>query len=167
MKDNRFENYENEDEVSRDIALDVEAAFKNVPYPGNDNLIDSSGHWESPEVVEAFRGRHWKDISLDTLFTHRLSLSLFSPKAFLFYLPAYLVAALLHSGEVDTLRENVSFLLTPPDSAGPQMDWFPTRVSLFDIRQKEAVRRFMNFVLKQENSYPNPNRQRTLDFWSS
>jgi hypothetical protein len=130
-------------------------------------LIDSPGHWESSEVVDTFRGRHWKDIPLDALFTHRLSLSLFSPKAFLFYLPAYLVAALLHSGVVDTLRENVCFLLTPPDPEGTQMAWFTGRVSLFDARQKEAIQRFMKLVLEQENSYPNPNRQRALEFWSN
>lgn len=116
MKDSRFE-YD-EDEIGRDIALDVEIAFNNVPYPGDDNLIAFTGHWESPDVLEAFRGKHWRDISLDVLFTHRLSLSLFSPKAFLFNLPAYLIAALLHPNVVDTLRENVCFLLTPPDSEG-------------------------------------------------
>ena len=94
---------EHDDVAAHEIAREVEVAFRDVPYPGDEDLIGSPNHWESPEVLDSFQGRHWRGVPLTVLFTHRLSLSLFSPKAFLFYLPAYLIAALLHSEEVDTL----------------------------------------------------------------
>jgi hypothetical protein len=76
----------------------IRAAFADTPYPGDDSLVRSTGD-EPDEVVELFRGRtDWR--ALDAEFVDRAgaaspsALSFFSPGAFRFYLPAYLVADL-------------------------------------------------------------------------
>lgn len=154
-----------EDDVLREVAAEIEGAFESLSYPGDDDLIGARMHWEAPEVLEAFRGRHWKDVPLSVLFTHRLSLPLFSNEAFRFYLPAYLVAAVLHPEEVDTLRENVFFSLTPPELEGPQASLFVERMNRFDARQAAAIRRFIELYVQQETSYPDASRERALTFW--
>jgi hypothetical protein len=152
-------------EAFRELAAEIEGAFESLSYPGDDDLIGAPTHWEAPEVLEAFRGKHWKDVPLSVLFTHRLSLPLFSDEAFRFYLPAYLVAALLHPEEVDTLRENVFFSLTPPESEGPRASSFMERMKRFDAQQTAAIRRFVELYVQQETSYPDSNRERALMFW--
>src|SRR5689334_13102009 len=67
-------------ELARDIAREVEEAFTTVTYPGDDKLVSDPNYYECPEVIEAFRGKHWRDISLDVLFDHRDKLALFSPE---------------------------------------------------------------------------------------
>ncbi len=156
---------EDDDEVARQIAGEVAEAFARVSYPGDDRLLESPTHWESASVLEAFRGKQWRSVALDVLFTHRLSLALFSPEAFRFYLPAYLTAALLHSEAVDTLRENVFFLLTPSDSDGVRSNWLQARIALLDAKQKAAIRRFVELYVEREQSYPDPHRQRALAYW--
>ena len=156
---------DDEDAMAQEVAAEVEEAFATVPYPGDGRLVASATHWESADLVTAFRARSWKEVPLDVLFTHRLSLPLFSPEAFRFYLPAYLIGALLHSPELDTLRENVLFLLTPPEAEGAQALRFASRMGDLDQRQTAAIRRFVELCISEERSYPDPGRDRALAFW--
>lgn len=158
---------DDEDQVAREIASEVEEAFATVPYPGDDRIVGSSTHWESPDVLEAFRGKHWREVSLDVLFTYRMSLGQLTPEAFHFYLPACLLASLRYSEAVDTLRENLFSWLTPPEEEGYRAGWFASRVSLFDAPQKAAIRRFVELYVETERSYPDPDRERALAFWSN
>ena len=76
----------------------VRQAFAETPYPGDDALVRSQG--DEPQEVEAlFRGQvDWR--RLTSAFVDRAgaaspsALSFFSPGAFRFYLPAYLLADL-------------------------------------------------------------------------
>jgi uncharacterized protein DUF6714 len=154
-----------QEKVSREIARAIESAFATVPYPGDDRIVGASAHWESPDVLEAFRGKHWREISLDVLFTYRVSLGQLTPEAFHFYVPAALIAALLHSDATDTLRENLFSWLTPPDVEGYRQGWFASRRALFDAPQKAAIRRFVELYVEVERSYPDPGRGRALAFW--
>ncbi|HEY7635578.1 MAG TPA: DUF6714 family protein [Gemmatimonadales bacterium] len=80
------------------IKVLIRTAFADTPYPGDGALVRSVGD-EPDEVVELFRGRDdWR--ALPAEFVDRAgaaspsALSFFSPGAFRFYLPAYLMADL-------------------------------------------------------------------------
>jgi hypothetical protein len=159
---------EDEDEIDvlrRDIAREVEEAFANVPYPGDDRLVAYPDYYESDDVIEAFRGKHWRDISPEVLSEHWASLGLFSPEAFRFYLPCYLIAALLRSDVTGMVWETVFFRLTPPESEGDKMDGFLKRINALDARQKAVIRRFVEVYVQIEAGYPDSSRDRALPFW--
>ena len=81
-----------------------------MPYPGDDNI----SRYE-PEDADSFRQRHWREVSVDFLMPrYKSSLSLFEPKAYRFYLPAYLIASLRHYDSVDVIPEEVIGRLTRP-----------------------------------------------------
>jgi hypothetical protein len=74
----------------------IRKAFAQAPYPGDDHLLRSQGD-EPDEVADLFRGKDdWSALAPD--FVDRAgaaspsALSFFSPAAFRFYLPAYLLA---------------------------------------------------------------------------
>ena len=78
------------------IAEHIRRAFADAPYPGDHDLVRSEGD-EPAEVEALFRGRdEWT--RLEPGFIDRAgaaspsALSFYSPGAFRFYLPAYLVA---------------------------------------------------------------------------
>jgi len=80
------------------IASLIRQAFADTPYPGDHALVRSAGD-EPAEVEALFRGRDdWRILSAS--FVDRAgaaspsALSFFSPEAFRFYLPAYLMADL-------------------------------------------------------------------------
>jgi hypothetical protein len=151
--------------LERDIAREIEEAFADVPYPGDDKLVDNPDLYGRDMIIEAFRGKHWKEITIDVLYWHRDSIGLFSPEGFRFYLPCFMIGALLHIGETDTLWQSVFFDLTPRELEGPRRDWFDAWVRLLDVRQKAAVRRYVEVYVQNERSFPDPDKDRALAFW--
>jgi hypothetical protein len=96
--------------MRQELAKKIEDVFANTPYPGDNSL---GRDWE----IEPFVGKHWKTIPLNVVMSRREELLSFSPAGFRFYLPAYLIAALVHPEEtVDTLPNNILWSLAPPGS---------------------------------------------------
>src|SRR5438270_13812260 len=96
------------DLYSQELARQVETAFSDVPYPGDDAIVplyDNEPHCdECANLARTFRSKNWQSVPLEILFLERGSLPLFTAEAFRYYLPAFLRAALLHSiKETDTL----------------------------------------------------------------
>jgi hypothetical protein len=81
------------------LKAQIETAFADVTYPGDHDLT-SSTYGEEPEALtREFQGkRDWRE--LDAKFLDqapegwRTALSFFSDRAFVFYLPAYMIADL-------------------------------------------------------------------------
>ena len=95
------------------LIAQVEAAFADVPWPGNEDLAADSYGEEPATVRRAFRDRDdWR--ALDAAFLDEApegwgsALAFFSDAAFAFYLPAYLTADL--RGELQ--RADPGFALT-------------------------------------------------------
>ncbi|MGE0548686.1 MAG: DUF6714 family protein [Kofleriaceae bacterium] len=83
--------------TDREAALlaQIEAAFANVRYPGDDDLTNSTYGSEAEALVRDFRGKtDWRALSADFLnnAAEGCALSFFSHAALRFYLPAYLMA---------------------------------------------------------------------------
>jgi hypothetical protein len=91
------------------LRLEIEAAFDPLNYPGDGNIVyDNSGdHLECNEIRALFAGRHWREMPLETVLHHPEALSAFTPEAFRFFLPAFLLAALFHFDEADVLPESI------------------------------------------------------------
>ena len=165
MADQNNDGLDETDRLKQDIAREFEEAFANVSYPGDDKIVDNPDYYENDKIFEAFRGKHWKEINLEMLFWHRQSLHRLSPEGFRFFFPCFMVGALLHSEETDTLWQSMFYDLTPPASEGPRMDWFLNVVNLLDARQKAAVRRYVELYVQIETSLPDPSKERALSFW--
>ncbi|MGD1904536.1 MAG: DUF6714 family protein [Leptolyngbyaceae cyanobacterium] len=75
----------------------ITLAFGKVPYPGDDNLTDSTYGEESDALIRDFTGKtNWQELSPEFLDqapeSWNSALSFFSGAALQFYLPAYLIA---------------------------------------------------------------------------
>lgn len=153
------------------------AAFADTPYPGDGNIVVDQSVFdpESTEVVSAFAGMRWEDISVEMVRRFKEALPLFTPVAFRFYLPAYMVACVDASYDVDVALDSVLFNLTPrmPQSEW-QRDFFQARVEGFFRPQVDAIRSFLA-LMKQyeladwatEGKIPPRDRiGRAVDFWA-
>lgn len=132
------------------LALQISRSFDNVQYPGDSNLVVMSrkDDEERNEVVKTFSGKHWRDISIDSLRYHYDALFFFTPAAYGFYLPAYLRASVLHYDEAGMIPGSVIFSLTPPEErSGPEMVKFISRVDSLNLAQKRAITSFLRFML--------------------
>ena len=75
-------------DVERDALIErIEAAFADVLYPEGDILIageDPDSMTDKQAMREAFSGKHWSEIPLDTVVEYRHSLQVFSPEGYRF-----------------------------------------------------------------------------------
>ena len=137
------------DEQVELVRRQIEEAFADVRYPGDANLVyDTSGHHlECNQIAELFRGKHWRELTLEFLVPNRDSLCFFSPAAYRFYLPAYLLATLADPVEADLMLDSVVNRLTGPlDIPSPERDAFLEQVEGFTEKQTRAIVLFLEFL---------------------
>jgi hypothetical protein len=132
---------------AEELRQQIETAFAEVEYPGDDRLVyDTSGdHLECNEVAAAFRGKHWKEIPLDTLRYHSSGIFFLTPEAYRFYLPAYLIAGSLHYDQADLIPDSVVSSITPP-SDERNFDVYQRRMEGLTPPQRKALRSFLQFL---------------------
>ncbi len=51
----------------------IEAAFAEGPRPTDDRIVYNPDDWESAELANAFKGKHWKEVTPENLQYHRNS----------------------------------------------------------------------------------------------
>lgn len=146
----------------------IKSAFSDGPFPGNDNLKNST-EGEEPFLLEAeFKDKNdWK--SLDFAFIDQSpdgygsALSFFSDQAFRFYLPAYLIADvkgllsqsdpsfhLTHGFTQDSKDEKIN-----PNRYGDQtwFDYKSERFKTFSTKECQAIIQYLKFVAEREEIF--------------
>ncbi len=125
-------------------------------------------------MFEAFKGKHWREVSLETLISNRDHLSFFTPEAFRFYLPAFLIALLTHPNplDLDVLNENTVSNLSPNYDWGIDQfkEIFEPRVAVLDAAQKKAIKWFIEWYVDRSKQYNPPDYEdhsldSTSEFW--
>src|SRR5262245_23332260 len=73
-----------------ELAAKISEAFVDVTPPTS--LV---GHQcsECESVQTAFEGRRWNEVPIESIRDHHDSLPLLTPEAYVFFIPAYLIAA--------------------------------------------------------------------------
>lgn len=117
-------------------------AFADVAYPGDEAIS-----WKSPrdpdrgqELDQDFKGRHFRDVPRDVLIRHHNELASFSEEGLLFYLPAYLLAA------VDDIYDIVYYVVYYLDLTDWNGDALKRQFDRFSPVQKRAIRLFLEHV---------------------
>jgi hypothetical protein len=126
----------------------INSAFANTPYPGDENVTAYARYGRT--IADALRGKHWQDVTLETLVQHRWEIFLLAPETFRYYLPVFMLGALYHYDDLDSLPANVIFSLTPQRQehinnyfAGEYNDYFSRRAAAFNTPEKAAVVSFL------------------------
>jgi hypothetical protein len=148
------------------LAEQIERAFADVPYPGDDRLVENPADLESSNLRDRFKGKHWSTLSFKTLMDERSGLPLLTPEAFRFFIPAYLHVSVVRPDEVDVIPENLVSDLTPPLQEGESAERFRTVVSGFTPEQMQVIRAFMRYWFNQiPPKYLIDSDRRAKKFW--
>ena len=163
---------ENNDEALK-LKAEIEEAFADVPYPGDDN-IGKAGYFEGVEVAEHFKGIKWQDYkdNPSQFLTMRLNgdLSFMTHEAFRYYLPLYMIQALIDRKNADCLPDGIitSFETTGieiydelvnrlgllrmknPPSEAQKRDYVARRLAPMTVRQLEVILAYLKFIEKRE-----------------
>jgi len=97
----------------------INDAFGGMEYPGDEGIvmINSERDLESEEIKNALKGVHWRDVPFETLNRLRSALPFLSPEGYRFYLPAFMIIAIVDFYGVDVLPDEVIRTLTLPVDA--------------------------------------------------
>jgi len=87
-----------------DLREEIELAFTDTPYPGDDNIAGPNDEG----TLEYFSGKTWKGHSARELRKHSSSLYFLTPDAFRYFLPAYMVAAVEQPDEADIISLTIA-----------------------------------------------------------
>jgi len=152
------------------------AGFDATPYPGDDALVTNQSGCdpESEEVFSDFRGKSWKEVPIEILRKHKEALPLLTPRAFRYYLPAYMIGCVDSFYDVDVVLDSVLFNLTPPEPRrGWEWNFFRERAEQFNEQERDAITSFLELMdryqradwANEENESLRDRVKPALDFW--
>jgi hypothetical protein len=118
----------------RALAAEVTAAFTDTQYPVGDAISQNPENDEG--TADYFRDKSWHDIPRPDLIGQDFALVAFTPAAFAYFLPAFLIAGLESPdhGPLDSLI----FALTPPKN-NPKRPSYWRWWSLLSPQQRRVV----------------------------
>jgi hypothetical protein len=129
----------------------IEAAFADVPYPGDENLVRSTNP-ENLDAAKFFKGVKWWDWKdrPSELLSPKINGYLFflSPAAFRYYLPLYMIQALVDYNRSDLLPGEVISSLAPPDKEHINKH-VTKRISLLTTAELEAIHHYLEFFRRE------------------
>ncbi|MEP6662647.1 MAG: DUF6714 family protein [Verrucomicrobiota bacterium] len=122
----------------------IQAAFDAVPYPGDHNIIHCSYNCRlCQEVVEYFKGKGQSDHSIEELRDHHIALSLFTPAAFQYFLPAFMLASLESYDQIHLLPDSIRFHF---DFNLEHRDHFLVQMEKLTTAQRKTIIEFLRFM---------------------
>lgn len=133
------------DQQRQELAQRIEKAFSKAPRPANHKVGDK-------EELESIIGKKRKEISVEDLVKSRYLIS-FNREGLRYYLPVYLIMAILRPDEMGEIIDDiVSFLLSRSnlDFKNPNADIRPS----FTPEERTVIGIFLE---KYEELFPNTN----------
>ena len=107
------------------------------------NRIDFDG--ESLEIKRAFSGKQWIEITQKELVNMPQVISFFSLNAFVYYLPAIILATVSFDEETGYLRDGLIDKLTPRED-NPH---FQKIIKVLTGQQKQVIAAYLRFVSQE------------------
>jgi hypothetical protein len=126
----------------------IHAAFANTAMPERP-LVRNPDGWEEADIERAFGGRQWTEVDLHTLEHEHAALSYFTPEAFRYYAPAFMLGDLV-GWRPDAARGGpgggwIVYSLAPPKKLLHQPD-FHERMRGFTPPQTAAIRQYLEYM---------------------
>ncbi len=143
------------------VGKSIRAAFKNLPYPGDDNLGYDRKNPDGAAINYDFRGYDTDEVPRHILAYHHYHLSFFSAEGRQYYLPAYMVTA-LDNDICGTLMPTIYYLQRDDASR------FDSQYSFYAATQKAAIRQFLEYIRDEsvDDEEAKEQAQKALDgYW--
>jgi hypothetical protein len=131
----------------------VENAWKDVPYPGDENIFTPLSY-DDEGITEYFKGTTWKNHKIADLRAHDVAISVFfTPEAYHYWLATYLIAAIEDPDELSQGMDSLIYSFIPTDE-----DWFKeeqfARMDLLTNNQKKVIIDVIEYLAER---YYNPS----------
>lgn len=118
----------------------IEEAWQEVPYPGDDKIFTPHSY-DDEDIANYFAGTTWHGHRPEDLRAHSSAFTFFTPEAFHYWLPAFMIAAIESPEEADVICEHI------PRSVHNR--YAVERWRLFSPAQRQAVAGYLRFQIER------------------
>jgi hypothetical protein len=140
----------------------LKSAFNDSVYPGDDQIAKNIAHDEITDLQQAFQGKDWRDIPVEVAETWRMSTMLFTPQAFRYFLPAFLLGS-MHEHAVE-ISPYLIFALIPPRKPQELAEFSETMAGFTDA-QKSVIGEWVKDFLENNPIGNEEFVETTRAFW--
>lgn len=122
----------------------IEQAFADVPYPGDDNITRCPYNCsECRRIASFFKGKPGTGHAAEELRGYHVALSLFTPEAFHFFLPGFMLASMDSYEKGDVIPDAIRFHF---EYSHEMKDYFDVRMSKLTPEQRHAIIDYLIFM---------------------
>ena len=121
------------------VIRQIEEAWADVPYPGDENIFTPDSY-DDEDIVNYFHSTTWRGHDPVALRAHSSAFTFFTPVAFHYWLPAFMIAAIENPDEADVILDYI------PRSVSNQ--YARERWLLFTETQRNAVAAYLRFQIE-------------------
>ncbi|MBI2926570.1 MAG: hypothetical protein HYY24_12820 [Verrucomicrobia bacterium] len=118
----------------------IEDAWREVVYPG-DSKIFTPDSYDDEDITRYFRGTTWRGHEPADLRAHSSAFTFFTPEAFHYWLPAFMIAAIQSPEEADVVVDYIPWSVSNKYAA--------SRWALFSQIQRQAVAAYLRFQIEK------------------
>lgn len=142
--------------VAESVIEEIKLAWDGVPYPGDDNIFTPHSY-DDEGITEYFRGTTWEGHSAKSLLGHASAIStFFTPIAYHYWLPAYLIATIENPKELDAGLDCLVSSLFPASEGLFFQAEQQERLALLTYEQKTAVIATLELIIEKQDSEYRP-----------
>lgn len=126
------------------IKQTIEEAFANVSYPGDNNITRCPYNCsECRRIAAHFKGKTWEGHTAEELRGYQVALTLFTPEAFHYFLPAFMLVSMDSYEKGDVLPDAIRFHF---EYAHEIQGHFPVRMTKLSAAQRKAIIDYLIFM---------------------
>ncbi len=134
----------------------IKRAWDGVAYPGDENIF-APDSYDDEDITEYFSDTTWEGHLTVSLRAHCSAIStFFTPVAYHYWLPAYLIASITDSEELDVCLDALVGSLFPEQQNLNNCTERSERLSLLTNEQKLAVIATLEIIIEQSVSETYP-----------
>ncbi len=154
------------DESRNSVIRAIEMAFAKNPCPADDGLLHPQC-MDDGDIKDFYGRTTWLDVPDEIIDYNNASLCFFSPEAYRFYLPAYLIWALRIFDSSDSWTvDSTIYSLTPGE--GDLRQFSLSKYALLDAAQRRAVLAFLEYLAEHGSGKVDQEAiQVAMNYWTS
>lgn len=118
----------------------IENAWNGVVHPGDEKIFKPDA-CNDEAILRHFRSTNWHGHDPARLRAYSSAFTFFTPEAFHYWLPAFMVAAIQHPEEADVICDYIPWSVH--DKLAPE------RWRLFSPAQRQAVAAYLRFQIER------------------
>lgn len=145
---------------TNNLRENIKKAFQSIEYPQNDPIVIDPNDMLYYDFLVGLKDKKWQDINKDFVEKQRMETLNLTPRAFVYFLPAFLLAALHEQTEIDV------YLITNfiPNEEINNVPEFHKRLDLLNEEQKLVIKDFVRWYLHTDTLFPYKEIARS--FWN-